>query len=187
MGNRLSHIITRSGDQGETSLADGARRRKDDPRIVVLGELDELNAGLGLARAAIDDEDVSTCLLRLQHDLFDLGAELCQPGLSRITADYPQGLEQQAERFNRDLPPLEEFLLPGGSEALARLHLARTMARRAERALVALAARESVNPHALACLNRLSDLLFILGRHLARKQGLEETLWQPEPSRGAKD
>lgn len=185
MGNRLSRIITRTGDGGETGLADGSRRRKDDPRIVALGDLDELNAALGLARAAIDDQSASDCLLRLQHDLFDLGAELCQPGKMLITEAYPQGLEQQAEKLNRELPPLKEFILPGGSEALARLHLARTLCRRAERSLVTLADSESVNPQSLAYLNRLSDLLFILGRYLARKQGLEETLWEPGLSRSS--
>ncbi len=185
MTERLSRIITRRGDGGETSLADGSRRRKNDPRIQVLGDLDELNAVLGLARAAIADEDSGKLLLQLQQDLFDLGAELCQPGQQRITADYAKDVEQQAKRLNADLPPLQEFILPGGSEALARLHLARSICRRAERSLVSLDEREGVNPDSLAYLNRLSDLLFILGRHLARISGLAETCWQPAQSRAA--
>jgi len=183
MPDRLSRIITRSGDRGDTGLADGSRRRKNDVRIVALGELDELNAVLGLARAAIEDTETGSLLLQLQHDLFDLGAELCQPGKQQITADYPKAVETRAQALNAGLPPLKEFILPGGSEALARLHLARTVCRRAERALVSLDEREGVNPNSLAYLNRLSDLLFILGRHLARNSGLTETCWQPALSR----
>ncbi len=185
MSNRLSRIITRTGDAGETGLADGARRRKNDARIVALGELDELNACIGLAHAAIENPDSSRLLLRIQHDLFDLGAELCQPGKALIDGAYPAFLEQQAEDLNRDLPPLKEFILPGGSESLARLHLARAVARRAERALVALDAVEPVNPHSLVYLNRLSDLLFVLGRALAKRDGLAETCWQSGFSRKA--
>ncbi len=183
MGNRLSRIITGTGDAGETGLADGSRCRKSSPRIEALGELDELNSIIGLARAAIDDTEAGEVLLQIQHDLFDLGAELCQPGKCLVDADYPDALTRQAEALNASLPPLREFILPGGSEALARLHLARSVSRRAERALVRLADTETINGHTLAYLNRLSDLLFILGRHLARKQTLREELWQPARSR----
>ena len=183
MSDRLSRIITRGGDGGNTGLADGSRRRKNDARIVALGELDELNAVLGLARATIEDAEAARLLLQLQHDLFDLGAELCQPGKELVSADYPKAVEARAQALNANLPPLKEFVLPGGSETLARLHLARTVCRRAERALVSLDNREGVNPNSLAYLNRLSDLLFILGRYLARNSGLKETCWQPALSR----
>ncbi len=184
MTNRLTRIVTRGGDGGETGLADGSRRAKDDRRIEALGEVDELNAVLGLARAVIDDSEADRLLLALQHDLFDLGAELSQPGKALLDAGFPARLERLAEKLNRDLPPLKEFILPGGSEPLARLHLARTVARRAERALVRLDRAETLNPHSLAWINRLSDLLFILGRSLAARQGWDEVYWEAGRDRG---
>jgi len=183
MGNRLTRIITRTGDTGETGLADGTRRSKSDARIVALGELDELNAVVGLAIQAMEAEDHRQLLLQVQHDLFDLGAELCQPGKALIDSACTKALEQQAASMNERLPPLKEFILPGGSEGLARIHLARAVCRRAERALVRLAASEPVNPHSLAYLNRLSDLLFLLGRDVAAREGVPEVYWQPARSR----
>jgi cob(I)alamin adenosyltransferase len=183
MSPRLSRIITRTGDAGETGLADGSRRNKSDTRIESMGELDELNALIGLAIQAMDSEDHRQLLLQIQHDLFDLGAELCQPGKSLIDSSYPDALEQLAASLNDRLPPLEEFILPGGSEALARIHLARAVCRRAERALVRLATAESVNPQSLIYLNRLSDLLFLLGRDVAFHEAVPEVCWQPGRSR----
>lgn len=184
MANRLTRIVTRHGDGGETGLADGTRRAKDDPRIEALGAVDELNAVLGLVRAALEDSQADRLLLELQHDLFDLGAELSQPGKALLDAGFPARLERHAEALNQALPPLKEFILPGGNEPLSRLHLARTVARRAERALVRLDRAEALNPHSLAWINRLSDLLFILGRSLAARQGWDEVYWEAERDRG---
>jgi ATP:cob(I)alamin adenosyltransferase len=180
MGHRLSRIYTRTGDDGSTGLGNGRRTGKDAPRVEAYGSVDETNATLGLLLALPTlPADVRALLQQLQHRCFDLGAELCIPGHAVITEADVEALEQALDRYNADLPPLKDFILPGGSEAAARCHLARTVARRAERDLVALARCEPVRPQALAWLNRLSDLLFVLARVLARVDGGSEVLWQP--------
>ncbi len=183
---RLDRIYTRGGDAGETSLGSGERVAKDDARIEACGDVDELNAVLGLALArGVPGE----WLTRVQNDLFDLGADLSVPfadakrGRLRVTAEQVERLEGWCDEANEALPPLRSFVLPGGSEAAALLHLARTVCRRAERRAVTLAAREPVNPEALAYLNRLSDLLFILARAANAAAGRDEPLWKPGSSR----
>jgi cob(I)alamin adenosyltransferase len=179
---RLDRIYTRGGDAGETSLGSGERVPKDDPRIEAYGDVDELNAllGLALARGAPADP-----LGRIQNDLFDVGADLAVP-LSdtkrerlRVTAEQVAWLEERCDAANAELEPLRSFVLPGGAETAALLHLARTVCRRAERRVVTLAGREEVNPQALAYLNRLSDLLFILARAANAQAGADEPLWKP--------
>ena len=178
MGNRLSKIVTRTGDTGTTGLGDGSRLPKDSPRIEAIGTVDELNTTIGLLRAAPTlGDSISRCLLRIQHDLFDLGGELAVPGYSAVTDAHVTLLEAEVERFNETLPPLKEFVLPGGGEAAARCHVARAVARRAERRCWTLAKGESVSPVALIYLNRLSDLLFVLARVLARQENGTEILW----------
>jgi len=178
MGNRLSKIVTRTGDSGTTGLGDGSRVPKDSPRIEAIGTVDELNTVIGLLRAtpALSDA-LSKCLLRIQHDLFDLGGELAVPGYSAVTDAHVAALEAEVENFNETLPPLKEFVLPGGGEAAARCHVARAVARRAERRCWTLAKSESVSSVALIYLNRLSDLLFVLARVLARQENGVEILW----------
>jgi cob(I)alamin adenosyltransferase len=178
MGNRLSKIITRTGDEGTTGLGDGSRVTKDSARIEAIGTVDELNSSIGLLRALPGlPAPVSKLLLRVQHDLFDLGGELAVPGYSVLTQTHVTALEDAVEEFNAQLPPLKEFILPGGSEAAARCHLARTVARRAERRCWTLAHAENTRGIALIYLNRLSDLLFVLARTLARHEGGAEVLW----------
>lgn len=181
MGHRLSRIYTRTGDQGTTGLGDGSRLDKDDPRIEAIGAVDELNAGLGLLLA---EPDLPGCIAgpvqAVQHRLFDLGAELCLPGRQGLDGALTTELEQTLDRLNADLPPLREFVLPGGNRPAALCHLCRTLCRRAERRLVTLARGSDVNPHSLAYLNRLSDLLFVMARHLARRDGGREVLWQKQ-------
>src|SRR5574340_742275 len=175
---RLSKITTRTGDDGSTGLADGSRLAKDHPRIEAIGAVDELNSQLGLLLAEPLPEAVRACLAAVQHRLFDLGGELALPGRAAITAEHAGELETRLEHFNADLPPLKEFILPGGSRAAALCHVARTVCRRAERACVALARQEALSPAALQYLNRLSDLLFVLARVINRADGRAETLWQ---------
>lgn len=178
MGNRLSKIITRTGDAGTTGLGDGSRLPKDSPRIEAIGTVDELNSAIGLLRALPDlPEAISKLLLRVQHDLFDLGGELAVPGYSVLTDAHVTALEDAVEEFNSLLPPLKEFILPGGSEATARCHMARTLARRAERRCWTLAHADDSRGIGLIYLNRLSDLLFVLARTLARHDGSQEVLW----------
>jgi cob(I)alamin adenosyltransferase len=178
MGNRLSRIVTRTGDDGTTGLADGQRVRKDDARIEAFGTVDELNSVLGMLLASGPlPAGMATLLLEVQHDLFDLGGELALPGTELITAAHIARLEQAVEAWNAPLPPLVEFVLPGGGIAATTCHLARTVCRRAERRGWTLAHAGSVGPHTLRYLNRLSDLLFVLARVLARGQG-GELLWQ---------
>lgn len=178
MGNRLSKIITRTGDTGTTGLGDGSRVPKDSPRIEAIGTVDELNTAIGLLRAtpALPDA-ISACLLRVQHDLFDLGGELAVPGYTAVAEAHVAALEAEVETFNGSLPPLKEFVLPGGGEAAARCHVARAIARRAERRCWTLAQSETVSSMALIYLNRLSDLLFVLARVLARHEYGIEVLW----------
>ena len=177
MGNRLSKIYTRTGDKGTTGLGDGSRVDKDSLRVEAYGTVDELNSAIGFVLTADLPENVRDCLTRTQHELFDLGGELCMPGHTMIPDAYVVGLENDLDAFNEDLPPLKDFILPGGSEAAARCHLARTIARRAERRVIALAHNETVNEATVRYLNRLSDLLFVIARVLARRDGGQEVIW----------
>ena len=177
MGHRLSKIYTRTGDKGTTGLGDGARVDKDSLRVEAYGTVDELNSAVGLVLSAELPDAVRDCLTRVQHELFDLGGELGMPGTTLIPDGYVAGLEHTLDSFNADLPPLKDFILPGGSEAAARCHLARAVARRAERRLISLARNETVNEATIRYLNRLSDLLFVVARVLARHDGGSEVLW----------
>jgi cob(I)alamin adenosyltransferase len=177
MGNRLSKIYTRTGDDGSTGLGDGSRTGKDALRVAAYGTVDEANSCLGLLLACALPDDVRALLVRIQHQLFDLGGELCIPGHAAISDADIAALEAQLDHYNAPLPPLKDFILPGGGEAAARCHLARTVVRRAERETVALSRQEPVRPQAIGYLNRLSDLLFVLARVLARAEGHGEVLW----------
>lgn len=185
---RLTRIYTKGGDGGKTSLGDGSRVAKQSLRVTAYGTVDETNAAIGLARLHVDGE-ADAMLARIQNDLFDLGADLCTPedgrraaGALRIVAAQVARLEREIDRMNAALAPLESFVLPGGSPAAAHLHLARTVARRAERLVCALAAEEAVNPEAIKYLNRLSDHLFVLSRR-ANENGARDVLWQPGMTR----
>ena len=177
MGNRLSKIYTRTGDKGTTGLGDGARVDKDNLRVETFGTVDELNSLIGLVLSCEVENTVRDCLIRTQHELFDLGGELCMPGYTLVPQICVDQLETGLDRFNQDLPPLKDFILPGGSEPAARCHHARTVCRRAERLLVSLAKVEDINEVSLRYLNRLSDLLFVIARVLARANGGSEVLW----------
>jgi cob(I)alamin adenosyltransferase len=177
MGNRLSKIYTRTGDKGDTGLGDGSRTAKDSLRVAAYGTVDELNSSIGLLLAAKLPEGVEPLLTRLQHELFDLGGELCIPGTMLIPDSYVEALERDLDALNEDLPPLKDFILPGGSEAAARCHLSRTICRRAERNVVSLGGEEDINPVSLRYLNRLSDFLFVAARVIARADGGSEVLW----------
>ncbi|MGH8613008.1 MAG: cob(I)yrinic acid a,c-diamide adenosyltransferase [Gammaproteobacteria bacterium] len=179
MGHRLSKIATRTGDQGITGLGDGSRVRKSSTRIQVMGEVDELNSWLGLLLAEDLPPQLRETLTNIQHSLFDLGAELCMPGTAKIGVDYVRSLEHTLGELNKALPPLKEFILPGGPPGAAVCHLARSVCRRAERSLVVLAEAETVNPPALAYLNRLSDLLFVIARTLVIQTDQSEPQWDP--------
>ncbi|HAI46851.1 MAG TPA: cob(I)yrinic acid a,c-diamide adenosyltransferase [Stenotrophomonas sp.] len=178
MGNRLSRIYTRTGDDGSTGLGDGSRVPKDAARVNAYGTVDEANSALGVLLAVALPADVRALLTTVQHQLFDLGGELCIPGHAAIQAADIDALERQLDHYNADLPVLKEFILPAGGEAAARCHLARTIVRRAEREAVTLAGLEPVRAEAIGYLNRLSDLLFVLARVLARADGHGEVLWQ---------
>lgn len=188
MANRLSVIATRAGDQGATALGDGSRVGKDTPRIAALGDVDELNSVLGLWRARLRQDgarapgtldDIDALLTRVQNDLFDLGAELCIPGHQALQAEHIQFLDEALSTHNAGLAPLKEFILPGGSQAAALAHLARTVCRRAERAVVALHRGEPLADAPRQYLNRLSDLCFVLARVLNQRLGEPDVLWQP--------
>ena len=180
MGNRLSKIYTKTGDDGTTGLGDGTRVAKDSARVAAYGTVDELNSAIGIVLAQEIPAPIREALTQIQHDLFDLGGELCIPGMTMVhDADIEQ-LEQTLDGFNADLPPLKDFILPGGGMAAACCHLARTVCRRAEREVVTLSRSETVRPEAVRYLNRLSDLLFVLSRVLARASGHGEVLWQHE-------
>jgi cob(I)alamin adenosyltransferase len=179
MGNRLSKIYTRTGDDGSTGLGDGSRVPKDGARVEAYGTVDELNSVVGIVLAVPGlPPEVGECLTEVQHELFDLGGELCIPGHQMIGAEQVARLERSLDGFNEALPPLKEFILPGGGPAAAACHLARTVARRAERRAWTLARAEQVNPELLKYLNRLSDLLFVLARVLARHERGAEVLWK---------
>ncbi len=180
MGNRLSKIYTKTGDDGTTGLGDGSRVAKDSARVSAYGTVDEANSAIGVLLATDLPDDVRTLLIMIQHQLFDLGGELCIPGHAAIEDADIERLEQQLDHYNDPLPPLKDFILPGGGEAAARCHLARTIVRRAERESVTLSHHDAVRPQAIRYLNRLSDLLFVLARVLARHGGHGEVLWQHE-------
>jgi cob(I)alamin adenosyltransferase len=184
MGHRLSKIYTRTGDAGTTGLADGSRVAKDSARIAALGELDELNSVVGLLLTEELPEDIRLLLTGIQHDLFDLGGEMAIPGSALLNEKSVAGLETAIDRYNAELEPLKEFILPGGTRAAALAHLARAVCRRAERQLVALAAAEAVSETGRKYVNRLSDLLFVLGRTLNRLAGRGDVLWQKDRPRG---
>jgi cob(I)alamin adenosyltransferase len=177
MGNRLSKIYTRTGDDGTTGLGDGSRTQKDSLRVEAYGTADELNSTVGLLIAHLDDPHLEAVLLDVQHDLFDLGGELCMPNMVLIADRHIDRLEKELDRLNADLPPLKDFILPGGSIAAATAHLARTLCRRAERRVISLARQEPVNEPVIRYLNRLSDLLFVIARTVARASGAGEVLW----------
>ncbi len=185
---KLTRIYTRGGDKGQTSLGDGARVAKHDPRVAAYGTVDETNAALGVARQYADG-DLDEILARAQNDLFDLGADLCRPESAtadppplRITAAQVERLETEIDEVNAQLAELTSFVLPGGSPAAAALHLARTVSRRAEREITALAEAETLNPQAVRYINRLSDLLFVLARQ-ANDDGSQDVLWEPGQNR----
>ena len=183
---RLTKIYTRGGDAGETSLGDGARVSKLDARITAYGTVDELNAAIGLVLATDCSDPIRDVLGRVQNELFDLGADLSVPleheARLRVVQSQVNALEDDCDRFNAELPELKSFVLPGGGEAAARLHVARTVCRRAEREAIAASRSYSVNPVGLVYLNRLSDLLFILARTANAADGREEPLWRPGSS-----
>jgi cob(I)alamin adenosyltransferase len=182
MGNRLTKIYTRTGDDGSTGLGDGARVPKESLRVEAYGTVDEANSAIGMVLAvATLPPAVQSCLIEVQHDLFDLGGELCIPGHRVITAAHVERLEGRLDGFNEGLPPLKDFILPGGGAAAAACHLARTVCRRAERRCWSLARTEQVAPDALKYLNRLSDLLFVVARVLARHEQGSETIWRRRP------
>jgi cob(I)alamin adenosyltransferase len=183
MGKRLTKIYTRTGDTGTTGLADGSRVPKDSPLIEAIGAVDELNSLLGVLLAEALPDAIHSCLTGVQHDLFDLGGELSRPGHAIMTGAYIARIERALDGYNKDLPPLEDFILPGGSRAAALAHVARTVCRRAERRLVTLARKKSAPPYAVRYLNRLSDLLFVVARALNRNAGGGDVLWQQGKNR----
>ena len=178
MGYRLSKIYTRTGDRGDTGLGDGSRVPKDHPRVEAFGTVDELNSHIGHILAHPLPDPVATCLTDVQHDLFDLGGELCIPGATSVTDEMVKRLERQLDGFNETLPPLKEFILPGGSAPSAVCHIARAVCRKAERRMVALSRQEDLTPAALKYVNRLSDLLFVLARTINKEAGVEDVLWR---------
>jgi len=179
MGHRLSKIYTRTGDDGSTGLGDGTRVPKDHLRVEAYGTVDELNSQVGLLRAElVNDHAAQSFLEAVQHDLFDLGGELCIPGYTLLNAQAIGETEAAIDHLNADLPPLKDFILPGGNRAAAVAHVARTVCRRAERQVYSLSQQEPVNGEGLKYLNRLSDYLFVLARVLARENGGQEVLWR---------
>ena len=184
MGKRLTKIYTRTGDDGTTGLADGSRVRKDAPRIDAIGSVDELNSVIGVLLAEDLPGPARCSLTDVQNDLFDLGGELSMPGHTLMTETHCERLEQALDAFNANLPPLKEFILPGGSRAAALAHVGRTVCRRAERSLITLAENETLAPVLIQYLNRLSDLLFVLARVLNRHAGGEDVYWQQGKNRG---
>jgi cob(I)alamin adenosyltransferase len=179
MGNRLSSITTRTGDDGSTGLGDGSRTRKDHARVQAMGDVDELNSHIGLLVCENTPESVREELLRIQHDLFDLGGALCIPGFNNLSETQLLRLDQCITDHNETLPRLQEFILPGGCKASAQCHIARTVCRRAERWVVTLASHEVVPDLLQRYLNRLSDLLFVLARVINRHNGQADVMWNP--------
>ncbi|MBO1016018.1 cob(I)yrinic acid a,c-diamide adenosyltransferase [Achromobacter sp. SD115] len=183
MANRLSVIATRTGDDGTTGLGDGSRTPKDAPRITALGEVDELNSVIGVLLAENLPDEVAKDLHTIQNDLFDMGAELCIPGHRALHQAQIAHLDGRLAHYNAALPPLKEFILPGGSRASAHFHVARTVCRRAERAVVALTRTDGLNPTVRQYLNRLSDLMFVLARDMNRRLDLSDVYWSSRHSR----
>ncbi len=188
MNEGVARIYTRTGDKGETSLLSGLRVKKNNKRILAYGEIDELNSYLGLVVATVEIDDIRNLLLKVQGELFSFGAELSAQTEekiaklpSRLTKEAIELIEKEIDRYNELLPPLREFILPGGSVSSAHLHVARTICRRAERSLIALAQDEAINPILLAYLNRLSDLLFVLARYVNFKLGIKDEPWGKKP------
>lgn len=182
MGHRLSKIYTRTGDDGTTGLGDGSRVDKDNLRVESFGTVDELNSHIGLLLASSPPSDISMLLTSIQHELFDLGGEISIPGREVISSDHVARLEIELDKYNAELEPLKEFILPGGSQLAALCHIARAVCRRAERRLISLKRHEDVSEHSVKYLNRLSDLLFVIARYLNISQGKTDVLWQPDSS-----
>lgn len=182
MPNRLTKIVTRGGDKGKTSLGDGARVDKDEPRVALLGDVDELNSWVGVVASHVASSDLKTLLHGVQHDLFDLGGALSFPGRQVLSERHVARLDEAAQKLNADLPPLKEFILPGGSPALSFCHVARAVCRRVERAMAAFHRAAPETAQALQYLNRLSDVLFIAARVEAKHAGIEEIYWRKEHS-----
>jgi cob(I)alamin adenosyltransferase len=179
MGHRLSKIYTRTGDDGTTGLANGERVDKADVRVGAFGDVDETNSAIGLLLSEVGlPPAIGSSLTRIQHELFEIGAELSLPGYRQITAEHVARLERDLDTLNDELPPLKEFILPGGTRAASVCHLARTICRRAERSAWAASKLVPLNPELMRYLNRLSDLLFVMARALARRDGGREVLWQ---------
>ena len=178
MGNRLSKIATRTGDDGTTGLGDGSRTRKDAMRVRAMGDVDELNSQIGVLLCEDMPADLREELITIQHDLFDLGGELCIPGFTMIKEAQVIRLDELLAKYNATLPALSEFILPGGSRAAALAHVCRTVCRRAERSIVALGNEETLNPQPRQYVNRLSDLMFVLARVLNRYAGGSDVLWE---------
>ena len=183
MGNRLSKIATRTGDNGTTGLGDGSRTEKDSLRIHSIGEVDELNSFIGLLLSEDLPAELREDLVTIQHDLFDLGGELCIPGYQMIKPEHVARLDGLLEKYNENLPALKEFILPAGSRAASLAHVCRTVCRRAERSIVTLGRNEALHEHPRQYVNRLSDLMFVLARVLNRHAGGSDVLWQHERKR----
>jgi len=183
MGNRLSKIATRTGDKGTTGLGDGSRIAKDALRVHAMGDVDELNSQIGVLLCEDMPEQMKQELFSIQHDLFDMGGELCIPGYTMITDTQVERLDALLEKYNADLPPLKDFILPGGSRAAAIANVCRTVCRRAERAIVSVGNAETINDAPRQYMNRLSDLLFVLSRVLNRYAGGSDVLWEKERQR----
>jgi cob(I)alamin adenosyltransferase len=184
MGNRLSKIATRTGDNGTTGLGDGSRTRKDSVRVHAMGDVDELNSNLGVLLCEALPDDLREELVTIQHDLFDLGGELCIPGYQLIKEEHVERLDALLEKYNSTLPALTEFILPAGSRAASLAHVCRTVCRRAERSIVTLGGEEALHEHPRQYVNRLSDLLFVLARVLNRHAGGSDILWHHDRQRG---
>ena len=180
MANRLSKIYTRTGDAGTTGLGDGTRVAKDSLRVAAMGDVDELNSVIGLMLTEPVSSKIRDCLTQVQHDLFDMGGEICMPGYAMIKAERVTALENILDEWNDTLSPLKEFILPGGGRAAAYCHLARTVCRRAERQMTTLNNVEKITQISLRYINRLSDLLFVLCRILNKEAGVPDVLWQNE-------
>lgn len=179
MGNRLSRIYTRTGDDGTTGLGDGSRTDKDSARIEAIGAIDELNSQIGLLIALSLPPEISTLLTGIQHELFDIGGEISVPGRQVMTQDNIQRLEDKLDAFNANLAPLKEFILPGGTQQAANCHIARSVCRRAERRLITLKRSEKVSDTTIGYMNRLSDLLFVLARTINASEQKPDIFWQP--------
>jgi cob(I)alamin adenosyltransferase len=180
MGNRLSKIYTKTGDTGETGLGDGSRIDKTSLRVMAMGDIDELNSLIGVLICQDISGEMTVYLQDIQHILFNLGGELSIPEMVLVTEKHVQTIEHLIDKYNEALPPLKEFILPGGSQAAAFCHLARTVCRRAERSIIGLSRMESVNCHSQVFLNRLSDLFFVLARVLSRQDGGLEIYWKKD-------